>query len=302
MVVEDVAADGRLLLRHDDVHRGTIVVSPDTPEPLDLSWLDRSAALGISPTSGTVLLNDVAGFYVRAIDGSPAVRLGEGAAVAFSPDGRHVIVPRGGQTFQSVPVGAGTPHELRHPGVESYYAWFHPDGRSLLFNGREPGGTWRFFAMNLDGTGEVRKVGPDNVEHYIGQVPMSNAGDALLGFPLPERTRTFYPLDGGDPIPVRGLEPDEVVSRFAEGDREIFVFNRERLPVRIVRLNYRTGERRLWREFMPGDPAGIDGIRTIAMTPDGRTIAFNYQRVLSTLYVVGGLVGDRPVGDTEAPR
>lgn len=53
--------------------------------------------------------------------------------------------------------------------------------------------------------------------------------------------------------------------------------------MRIFRLNFRTGERTLWREFMPGDPAGIDGIRTIVMSPDGRTIAFNYTRVLSTL-------------------
>jgi len=289
MSVEDVAVDGRLLLRRDDVHLGTIVVTPDAPEPVDLSWLDRAQAVGLSAAAGTVLLNDAAGFYVRKIDGSPAVPLGAGRAVALSPGGDHVVVANRGDTFHVVPVGPGTPYDLKHPGVESYFAWFHPDGRSLLFNGREPGGTWRFFAMNLDGGGEVRKIGPDNIEHYIGQVPISNDARLLAGFPLPERLRTVYPIDGGDLIPIAGIEENEVISRFAEGDRELFVFNREGLPVRIVRVNYRTGERTLWREFMPGDPAGIDGIRTIVMSADGRTMAFNYIRVLSTLFEVSGL-------------
>jgi hypothetical protein len=82
------------------------------------------------------------------------------------------------------------------------------------------------------------------------------------------------------------------VIRFAQGDREVFVFNREGLPARVFRVDYRTGARRLWREFTPADPAGIAGIPSIAMTADGQIIAFNYWRVLNTLYEVGGLVKD----------
>ncbi len=290
VTLEDVASDGRLLVRRDQVQGGILVVTPDAPEPIDLSWLDQSAAVAISPGSNSLLLNDAGGFYVRELDGSPAVRLGSGQSRAISPDGELVLNSgRRRDRFELTPVGVGTPRELVHPGIQSFFGWFHPDGRRLVFNGRQAGGTWRFFAMNLDGTGDVVGIGPDNLEHYIGQTPLSNDGKWLLGFPLPERFKALYSLEGEETIPVRGLGPDEVIIRFTDDDREIFVFNRDGLPVRIYRLNHGTGERRLWNEFMPGDPAGIAGFPTIAMTADGGIIAFNYTRVLSTLFEVSGL-------------
>ena len=145
--------------------------------------------------------------------------------------------------------------------------------------------------MNMDGSG-LAPFGPDNLEHYLGQVPLSNDGRWLCGFPLPERVVRVYPVDGqdgGDPIIVKGSEPLEVVIRFAEGDRELFVFNRETLPARIYRLDFRTGDRKLVKEFQPADLAGISRIPTVVMSADARIIVFNYTRVLSTLYEVSGL-------------
>ena len=107
--------------------------------------------------------------------------------------------------------------------------------------------------------------------------------------PLPERNRIVTSLADGETLVVEGIERDEVVIRFAEDPREIYVFNRDVLPVRVYGLNYRTGERTLWRELMPADPAGIAGFPTIAMSADGTVMAFNYERVLSTLYEIDGL-------------
>ncbi len=223
-------------------------------EPLDLSWLDQSNAADIAQASGTVLLNDGPGMYLRKFDGSPALHLGDLVGRALSADARLVIGMKGfGETFQLVPVGAGTPRALPAPGIQSFFAWFHPDGKRIGINGRTKGGPWRHYLMNLDGSG-LTPFGPDNLEHYVGQVPLSNDGRWLCGYPLPERVVRVYPVDGndgGDPIVVKGLEPLEVVIRFAEGDRELFVFNRESLPARIYRLDFRTGERKLLREFQP---------------------------------------------------
>ena len=54
-------------------------------------------------------------------------------------------------------------------------------------------------------------------------------------------------------------------------------------------MNFRTGERRLLRESRPADPTGIPGIPSVAMSADGTLIAFNYRRVLSTLFEISGL-------------
>jgi hypothetical protein len=291
LTIDDISGDGRLLLRRTDPQGGTVLVRAGVEEPEDYSWLDRSATVAIS-TTNALLLNDVSGVYLRRLDGSPAVLLGQGTGVAFSNDGEHALIYVESDRFQVVPVGPGSPVDLRHPGVESFFAWFHPDGKRVFFNGRMKGGTWRHFAINRDGTGEVQPIGPDNFEHFAGQIPISNDGKWLFGYPLPQRTMTVQALDGSESIPVRGREPDEAVIRFAEGDREIFVYKREGLPARVYRLDFRTGTRQLWREFVPGDVAGIAGIPSIAMTADGKIMAFNYRRVLSTLYEVGGLVRD----------
>jgi hypothetical protein len=290
VTIEDIAADGRVLVKRDQVHAGTLLISPQSEEPVDLSWLDQSTAIAMSPEANSLLLSAPGGFYLRDLDGSPAVRLGGGGPKALSADGELVISGDfRGESFTVTPVGVGTPRELAHPGVEGHFAWFHPDGRRLLFNGREAGGTWRYFAMNLDGSGDVERVGPDNLEHWVGQEPLTNDGEWILGYPLPSRVVALYSLDSDETIPVQGLAPDDRVIRFTENDREVYVFNRDGLPVRIWRLDYRTGSRSLWREFMPADPGGIAGIPTVVMSADGRYIGFNYARTLSSLFVITGL-------------
>jgi len=57
--------------------------------------------------------------YLRKTDGSPAVLLGEGGAVALSPDGKWAIVqPQGSPTqLKLLPTGAGEPKDLTHDNI-----------------------------------------------------------------------------------------------------------------------------------------------------------------------------------------
>ena len=41
--------------------------------------------------------------------------------------------------------------------------------------------------------------------------------------------------------------------------------------------------------MMPNDPAGLVNVGGAVITPDGKAYAYNYYRVLSTLYVVRNL-------------
>jgi hypothetical protein len=40
---------------------------------------------------------------------------------------------------------------------------------------------------------------------------------------------------------------------------------------------------------MPADAAGIEGLGPSAVSPDGRTVIFQYTRLLSELYLAEGL-------------
>jgi len=88
---------------------------------------------------------------------------------------------------------------------------------------------------------------------------------------------------------VPGFEPDDVTARWADDGRSLFVFKRDQLPARVVRLDVETGERKPWLELMPADTAGVSRIATLVLTPDGKSYAYNVRRDLSDLYLVRGL-------------
>ena len=174
----------------------------------------------------------------------------------------------------------------------SFFAWFHPDGRRLVVNGRIKDAPYRFWSV--DESGVFTETGPAGLDHWAGQVPLSNDGTLLAAFKSGQggmtKTAAIYPLEGGGaPVPVTGLRPDEVVIRFAAGDRHLFVYDRDRLPAQIFTLDYRTGQRTLFREFAPADPAGISGFGWIVMTPDGDVVAYNYTRALGTVFQISGV-------------
>ena len=50
-----------------------------------------------------------------------------------------------------------------------------------------------------------------------------------------------------------------------------------------------TGEKELWKQISPPDPAGITSVSTVQLTPDLKSYFYTYQRDLSDLYLVEGL-------------
>ncbi len=51
----------------------------------------------------------------------------------------------------------------------------------------------------------------------------------------------------------------------------------------------RRGKRRLWKEIHESNP-GFDSAFKIGVTPDGRSYAYSWNRNLSELYLVDGLM------------
>jgi hypothetical protein len=54
-------------------------------------------------------------------------------------------------------------------------------------------------------------------------------------------------------------------------------------------VNTATGHREWWKTIEPADPAGIDAVIRILVTPDGTSYCHDYVRILSELFVVEGL-------------
>ncbi|MGH9317795.1 MAG: protein kinase domain-containing protein, partial [Thermoanaerobaculia bacterium] len=96
--LHDVSRDGRVLLARDSVRARMVVLPRGETSERDLSWLDLSAVNDISADGRTVLFGEqgeggggTGVVYVRKTDGSPPVRLGEGYALALSPDKKWAL-------------------------------------------------------------------------------------------------------------------------------------------------------------------------------------------------------------------
>ncbi len=88
---------------------------------------------------------------------------------------------------------------------------------------------------------------------------------------------------------IRGLNPGEQPITFSSDGQSLYIYQPGELPARVDRLDLHTGQRTLWKQLMPTDPAGVENIGPILMTPDANTCVFGYHRMLADLYLVEGL-------------
>lgn len=85
----------------------------------------------------------------------------------------------------------------------------------------------------------------------------------------------------------RHLEHDEPV-QWNGSSTHIYVWDC-RFPARIALVNPWTAERKAWLETMAPDPSGVLYCNFF-ITPDGKTCAYRFRRVLTTLFLGDGLL------------
>src|SRR6185369_7902117 len=142
----------------------------------------------------------------------------------------------------------------------------------------------RVFVQDLAG-GAAKPVTPEGVEAGL----LSADGRSLV-VQTPEGL-ALMPAEGGPARPIPGVEPGDRPLRFTADGRSLFLRNRAQrdLPARVFRLDGATGRRETWKEFMPGDPAGITTLAPQDISEDGKTVLFSYGRSLADLYLAEGL-------------
>jgi Tol biopolymer transport system component len=292
--LQDVARNGRVLLARGASRVGTLGLLQGDSRERDLSWLDYSFVADIS-TDGQTLLFDEEGeagganytVYVRKA-GSPVVKLGEGAALSLSRDGRWALAALSSPKpfFMLLPTGAGEPKRLTMDTVtpEQAAAWL-PDGR-ILFAANEAKRGVRLFVQSVDG-GKPRAITPEGIGTAFPGFAISPDGKLVAAIGS-DRKGMLFRIDGGGSRPISGIIDGEFPLRFGEDGHSLFVWKRD-LPARVYRVDLETGKRDLWKELMPVDPGGVERISNVVVTPDAKSYAYTFSRLLSDLFVVEGL-------------
>ena len=291
----DISRQRRVLLSRDQSRGAVIGRASDGAEERELSWLDASGCSDLSADGRSLLLTESGegggpryGTYLRKLDGSPAVRLGDGQATALSPDGKWAlsIVYGKPDELRMLPTGAGEARTLPRGSIERlHWARWTPDGKMVFFTGNEAGKSLRIYLLDL-ASGRMRPVTPEGVGWNL---PATPDGRFVCSGDREGRVR-LYPIDGsGEARLLPGLEPGDTPLRWSRDGRYLFVRRRGEPQVRIERLDTATGRSEPWRMLAPADRTGLMGMSSVLVSEDGQAYAFSCQRLLSELYLAEGL-------------
>ncbi len=293
LTLQDVSKDGRVLVARDTLRNEIVSLSPGESKERDLTWLDWSLPAAMSSDGKKLLFSEAgegggAGYsvYLRKTDGSPAVRLGEGNAQDLSPDGEWAIAivhSASDPQLVAYPTGAGEPKVFSKENLSVYGASFLPDGKRLVLTASEPGHGPRLYLRDFDG-GKPRAISP---EGYGSNGVLAPDGKWVVATG-PDRKRYLYPLSGGEPVAIPGLDAEDRMDQRSADGRFLYIHRSGEVPVKVYRLEVSTGKKELWRTLVPADAAGISGVSPFP-TPGGESYVYAYIRTLSDLYLVEGL-------------
>ena len=292
LTILDVGKEGNVLLTRGNDRAGMIGLAPGEPKEKDLSWLDWSVPGSLSSDGKTILFFESGegggpryAVYLRNTDGSPAIRLGEGTGLSLSPDGQWAlsrlnVVP---SPLVLYPTGVGEMRQLKDDGLNHMAGFFLPDGKQFVFTGTEPGHGARLYLESLDDA-KPHAFSPEGV----GSSLLSPDGSRVAARG-PDQKVYLFPVAGGDPKLVPGLQPGEFPTAWSSDGRSLFVMARGQIPAQVFRVDLAKGERTFWKSFEPADSAGIDTIRGVLVSSDNKAYVYGYSRTLSDLYMVQGL-------------
>ncbi len=114
MWLEDMRNGTALMITHQQ-RIGIRGLAPGAKEEKELGWFGWSLARDLSQDGKKVLFEEEGEgggpnytVFLRDTDGSPPVKIGEGNAMALSPDAKWVVTrPAKGGPLKLVPTGAG---------------------------------------------------------------------------------------------------------------------------------------------------------------------------------------------------
>ena len=305
--LQDVAPDGRVLAALHTFQRQTFGRRSGDTVDRDLGWLDAQATSGMSSDGAQVLLAHIGDWsltegplYVGSIGGGAPRRLDvEGHLQPWlSADGRWVVTVSGepGSSMVVTPTGPGTSRTYALPGVEpgDISAQLSPDGKTAFIWARRSRPLFVLFALDL-ASGAVRQISKEGVTVFLNQSWISPDGRRLAcadvslapagaGSPI-----LVYGAGGGEPKTFDWMQRGEAIASWGADSESLVVWDRNRVPASVEKVDLATGHRTRLLELAPPDPAGVAGIQGIFVATDEKTYAYNVVRKLSELYLIEGL-------------
>jgi len=295
--VSDVSRDG-LFLDYGSAKRADIfALVPGMSKERNLSWLGASIAADLSMDGRKLLFFELGKAvsknfvtFLRKTDGSDPAMLGEGKALALSPDDKWALVARPNPKPHLVllPTGVGAERSLPGGDVVQYdFASFFPDSRRILFAAEGNGHVVRSYIQEIAG-GPPRVFGQEGESAVLVSPDGTQiAGTTGEGLPL------LFPVEGeGRARAIGGAVPGDAFVQWSGDGKFLYLRGAEEQPLVIYRVELATGKRERWKELAPADPTGFvefgPGPKGVRVTPDGKSYAYTFWSGSGSLVVMEG--------------
>jgi len=305
--LEDVSKEGQVLLRSGVGHFELVCATEGAGSPTLLTWGMANWVAAIS-SDGKVLFSatepaptseahqPVFGIFAlaRTIDGAPAQTLGEGAGLDLSRDGRWALVVSytDRTRLMALPTGAGQPRPIATHGLEIGWARWMRDGKGLLVIARAPPESdFRLYRLADDGSKPVR-VTDALLMGEFSSAELHVSQDSRLAAALDSNRRLIIvSLRDGATLSVPSAHVDAVPHGWGPDGSLWLGQGGDHAParLRLFRVDIVTGKVLEERSIGPTDSTGAAAILSLALTPDGRSVAFTYAQGVGSLYIVRGL-------------
>jgi eukaryotic-like serine/threonine-protein kinase len=285
--------NGKVLTVTNHQRLGIRGMAPGGKEEHELGWFGWSELRDISPDGRKILFEEEGDgggpnytVFLRDTDGSPPARIGEGLAMAISPDAKWAIArPAKGGPLNLIPTGSGESRQLTHDAVSYEQARFLPDGKKLIAWGIEAGHGGRDYLIDVS-NGESKPVTPEGVSGIL--VSPDGKRVAVRG---PDGKRGIWALEKGDFHPIPGLESNYSIIGWTPDSESVYVtpVQRSAKSRKVFRVNIETGKMEPWKTLGEEKGATVTSIGTPYLSRDGNGFAYIYVQTLSEAYVVTGL-------------
>ena len=291
MWLQDIRNGVALTITHQ-TRLGIRGMGPGAKEEKELGWLGWAELRDISRDGNKVLFEEEGDgggpnytVFLRNMDGTPPVRIGEGVAQAISPDGKWVITkPAKEGPLSIVPTGAGEGRQVTHDSISYDRVRYLPDGKRLLAVGIEPGHGARDYLIDV-ASGDSKPITPEG----IAGTSISEDGHqtAVRG---PDGKWGVWPLEGGGLRPVPELDGKWVVTGWSADGNSLYARTSHSLEreARMYRVDVATGKMEPWKTFGTELGAGTTASAPL-FSSDGSAYAYLYFQDLTVAYVVRGL-------------
>jgi eukaryotic-like serine/threonine-protein kinase len=301
LTLHDLTNDCAVLVSLNKTQIKIAARAPGDAKERDLTWHDWSLVRDISADGQTILFTEAGetggasyATYTRRIDGTNTSPLGEGSALAFSPDAKFALVKIGRTSPPRLvlyEIASGRKIFLKSASSKSFFyqpwaGWF-PDGKKFLFAANEADAGTKLYIQEIEGEAVCIT---NEEEGFEISSPHAISPDGEWAAVIHPNNRIYlFSFSRRDFFALPNLEPNYLPVGWSEDGRNLFVRERGRVPAIIFSYELETGECEPILELCPQYRTGVFEILRVLVTRDRQTYAYSYTREFSDLLVIEGL-------------